>query len=269
MIRASLIGFAFLAPIISIALAASGTNIILSLAPLFVSHLLLLYATLVPASQWWGPVITRFATNGDEVWLTIDDGPSPAHTMQILDLLKQFDARATFFVIGQRAEQHPHLITEILTRGHTVANHTFTHPSGRFWCAGPAKIRNEIDRCAETLRTTPERPALFFRSPVGIKNMFVHPALTRRGLKLIGWSVRGLDTIKRDPQRVVDRIERFVRPGAIILLHEGQRTEKQPEFNIRCVELTLQRLTNRGFRFVIPRPEQLQTRCVGKCTDSC
>jgi peptidoglycan/xylan/chitin deacetylase (PgdA/CDA1 family) len=259
MIRPALIGFAFVAPILSIALAWSGTNIILSLAPLFVSHLLLLYATLVPASQWWGPVITHFATNEREIWLTIDDGPSPVHTLQILDLLKQFDARATFFVIGKRAEEHPHLITEILAGGHTLANHTFTHPSGRFWCVDPSRIAREIERCAETLRSTPQRPALFFRSPVGIKNMFVHPALARRGLQLIGWSVRGLDTIRHNPERVAQRIERFVRPGAIILLHEAQRVEKDPEFNLRCLELTLQRLASRGFRFVIPLPEQLRT----------
>lgn len=259
MLRALLIGFAFVAPIISVALTILGTHIIAALAPIFVSHLLLLYATLVPNCQWWGPAVTRFETAAREVWLTIDDGPSPAHTLAILDLLKQFNARATFFIIGERAEKHPHLITEILTRGHTLANHTYSHPRGMFWCAGPAKIRREIDRCAETLRSTPERPPQFFRSPVGMTNPFVHPALARRNLTLIGWSVRGLDTIRRDPARVAERIEKRAKPGAIILLHEGQRAEAQPDFNPRCVELTLQRLTARGYRFVIPPPEQLRT----------
>ncbi len=258
MIRALLIGFAFAAPAISIALAARGTNIIAALAPLFVSHALLLYATLAPNCQWWGPVITRFETAAREVWITIDDGPSPAHTLALLDVLKQFDARATFFVIGERAEQHPHLITEILTRGHAVANHTYTHPRATFWCAGPAKIQREIAQCAETLRSTPERPALFFRSPVGMTNLFVHPELARRGLALIGWTVRGLDTIRRDPVRVAERIEKRATPGAIVLLHEGQRAEKNPEFNLRCLELTLQRLAARGYTFVIPQPEQLR-----------
>src|SRR3954468_2498290 len=123
MIRALLIGFAFVAPIASIALAWSGANLIVSLAPLFVSHLLLLYATLVPNCESWGPVVTHFKTDAREVWLTIDDGPTPAHTLAILDLLKRFDARATFFVVGERAEQRPHLITEILAQGHTLANH--------------------------------------------------------------------------------------------------------------------------------------------------
>jgi peptidoglycan/xylan/chitin deacetylase (PgdA/CDA1 family) len=150
------------------------------------------------------------------------------------------------------------LITEILTHGHTLANHTHTHPRATFWCAGPRKIGREIDGCAEHLRSTPERPARFFRSPVGMTNPFVHPALARRGLTLIGWSVRGLDTIKRDPTQVAERIEKNVSPGSIILLHEGQRAETAPEFNPRCIELTLQRLAARGYRFVIPDREQLR-----------
>ena len=137
--RRALLGFAFVAPVL--ALYLSRTNLLIALAPLFISHLLLLYATLVPNCQWWGPVIRSFDTTQPEVWITIDDGPSPAHTTKILDLLERFNARATFFVIGQRAEEYPHLITEILSRGHEIANHTYTHPSGMFWAAGPATNR--------------------------------------------------------------------------------------------------------------------------------
>ena len=89
----------------------------------------MLYPTLVANCQWWGPVITRFQTSAPEVWITIDDGPSPAHTIKLLDILDRFEARATFFVVGANAEKHPHLITEILTRGHALGNHTFMHPS--------------------------------------------------------------------------------------------------------------------------------------------
>ncbi|MBA2270200.1 MAG: polysaccharide deacetylase family protein [Chthoniobacterales bacterium] len=254
--RALLIGFALLAPLISLALL--GTSVWLAIAPLVVSHMLLLSPTLVANSQWWGPVFNRFETPAREVWLTIDDGPSTAHTTKILDLLARFDARATFFVIGENAERHPHLITEILARGHALANHTQTHPRFSFWCASAAKIRREIDRCAETLRTTPERAANYFRAPAGMKNMFVHPALARRRLALIGWTVRGLDSVKGDAGGVAERIEQRVRPGAIILLHEGLRVENDPEFSIRCLELTLQRLTAHDYKFVIPRPEQLR-----------
>ena len=91
-----------------------------------------------------------------------------------------------------------------------------------------------------------------------MKNPFVHPALVRRGMALIGWTVRGLDTVKRDAESVAARIEKGRSPGAIILLHEGHRVRQDPEFHPRCLELTLERLAARGYRFVIPRPEQLR-----------
>ncbi len=253
--RALLLGFAAVAPLLALALIR--THIYLALAPLFISHLLLLFATLGPNNDWWGPVVTTFHTNEPEVWLTIDDGPSPAHTAQMLDLLDRFEARATFFVVGKHAEKHPHLITEILARGHSVANHTFSHQHATFWCAGPARIAREVDLCAETLRSTPMRPNLLFRAPVGMKSPFLHTALSRRGLALIGWTVRGLDTVIRDADKIAARIERGAKQGAIIVLHEGHQTERDPGFGPRCLELTLQRLTARGYRFVIPSPKQL------------
>lgn len=254
--RATLIVAAAIAPLVSLALLPAGW--FAAIAPLFVSHMLLLYPTLVANCQWWGPVFTRFHPDGRQVWITIDDGPSPAHTLQILDVLDRYNARATFFVIGRNAEKHPHLITEILARGHSLANHTHTHPVRTFWCATGGTIAREIDACAATLRSTPERPAVFFRAPAGLKNLFVHPVLRRRGMALIGWTVRGLDTVKRDPVAIAKRIERNTVSGAIILLHEGHRAAKHPEFEPRCMELTLERLSARGFAFVIPTPEQLR-----------
>ncbi|MEP6937352.1 MAG: polysaccharide deacetylase family protein [Chthoniobacterales bacterium] len=253
--RKTLLGFAVVAPFLTVALLEK--NVLVALAPLFVSHLLLLYATLVPNCTWWGPVVRSFHTSEREVWLTIDDGPCIAHTEKILDLLDQFEARATFFVIGSQAEAHPHLVTEILARGQALANHTFQHPSRGFWRFSARAIAREIDRCAETLRIRPDRPQLFFRSPAGLKNPFVHPILFARGLVLVGWTVRGFDTLLRDPAAVAERVARRIRPGAIIVLHEGHRVQRDPEFNLRCIELTLRRATQKNYRFVIPREEQL------------
>jgi len=260
--RRALLGFAFLAPFVGFLLVR--VNLVVALAPIVLAHILLLCAMLIPNCQWFGPVLRSFDTTEPELWLTIDDGPSPVHTMALLDILDRFQARATFFLIGKPAEQFPHLVTEILARGHQIANHTYTHPTGSFWFAGPGRIAAEIDRCAELLRTGPDRPARFFRAPVGLKNVFVHPELERRGLSLIGWSIRGLDTIRRDPAQVAERILRSIKPGAVVLQHEGQRAEKNPEFNPSCLERTLSGLAGKGYRCVIPRPEQLRTRAAGK-----
>src|SRR2546423_10828413 len=260
--RRAILAFVFLAPFLGFFLVR--VNLVAALAPLFLSHILVLYGTLVANCQWFGPVLRSFETTKPEVWLTIDDGPSQAHTGAMLDLLDRFQARATFFLIGKRADQNPYLVTEILTRGHEIANHTYTHPSGSFWMAGPKRIAAEIDLCAELLRTAPDRPARFFRAAAGLKNVFVHPELDRRRLALIGWSVRGLDTVRRDPARVANRIVRRIKPGAIALLHESQRAKKDPQVNLRCLELTLTGLAEKGYRCIIPRLEQLRPYAAGK-----
>lgn len=260
--RTALLAFVLAAPVFAVALIR--TNIFVALTPLFLSHLMALYATLVANCGWWGPVVRRFETQRPEVWITIDDGPCPAHTPKILDTLDQFGARATFFVVGQKAENYPRLITEILTRGHEIANHTFTHPSRSFWAAGPRLVAHEIARCAELLRTPPDKPAKLFRAPAGLKSPFVHPELRRRGLALIGWTVRGFDTWRRDPAKVAASIAKRVKPGAIVVLHEAHRIERDQEFNPRCIQLTLTALAEAGYGFVIPAPEQLRLGGDGK-----
>jgi peptidoglycan/xylan/chitin deacetylase (PgdA/CDA1 family) len=249
--RKPLFVIAALAPFAAVLLYPS-FGIIVALAPIFFSHVLLLYAGLVANCEWWGPVVRSFATSEPEVWLTIDDGPSE-QTTQILDMLDQHNARATFFVIGARGEAHPHLITEILMRGHEVANHTFHHRSGSIWAAGPKTIAREIDDCAALLRPTPQRPARFFRAPAGLKSPFLHPVLRARGLQLIGWRARGFDTIRRDATAVARAISKQVRPGAIILLHEGHH-----QAHAESIAATVREVSEAGFRFVVPDPAQLR-----------
>src|SRR5689334_11573276 len=183
MIRRLILGFAIFAAVFFIAVIAFYPW--LALGVLFLSHLLLLYPTLVANSQCWGRVVTHFETGHREIWLTIDDGPDSVHTPQMLALLHEFEASATFFVIGKRAAQFPNLIKAIRDAGHDVANHTATHPSANFWAFTPGQIAREIDQVDLTTSC--------FRSPAGLKNFWVHPTLAQRHLELIGWSRRGLD----------------------------------------------------------------------------
>src|SRR5260370_22555636 len=139
----------------------------------------------MPNVQWLGPVMTRFATEGNEVWLTIDDGPTD-DTLALLEALETRGVKATFFVKGTLAAAPPERVRAILDRGHTVGNHSFSHPSGSFWCLGPRAVGAEIDRCAAAIPPTP-----WVRAPVGMKNPFAHPPRARRGRRLVGWSVAG------------------------------------------------------------------------------
>lgn len=215
------------------------------------SHLLVLYPVLRPNSQWLGPVMTRFETGRREVWLTIDDGPT-AETPAVLDLLDRHRARATFFVKGALAAAHPGVIREIVERGHTVANHSQTHPGPTFWCALPSTVAREIDACSEQIRAaTGERPR-WFRAPVGHKNPAVHPALERRGMRLIGWTARGYDSIVSDPQAVLTRIVPDLAPGATVLLHEGR------PHTLHVLEHVIGAIRERGYDCVVPEDAQLR-----------
>jgi peptidoglycan/xylan/chitin deacetylase (PgdA/CDA1 family) len=179
---------------------------------------LLLYGTLVPNSRLFGPIRTR-TENGP--WLTIDDGPDPEDTPAILDLLDEFETKAAFFLIGEKAARHPELVLEIHRRGHAIGNHTWSHPQASFWAAGPRRTWREIDKCQGCLTELLGEAPRLFRAPVGHSNLFVHPVLKILGLNLVGWSARGYDTVATDPAPVLKKIEKSLSEEAIVLVHEG------------------------------------------------
>jgi peptidoglycan/xylan/chitin deacetylase (PgdA/CDA1 family) len=224
---------------------------IAGIAVLAFSHLLLLYPTLRPNVQWFGPVVTHFDTPRKEVWLTIDDGPA-GDTIAVLDLFDRRRVKATFFVKGILAAAQPELVQEILRRGHTLANHSHTHPAGSFWCSLPARIAREIDDCNRALAEVTGDTPRWFRAPVGLKNPAVHPALERRGMRLIGWTTRGFDAVVQDPERVVERVLPRLRPGAIIILHQGL------DHSLRVLDRVIDAVEKQGYAFVIPEEGQLR-----------
>lgn len=244
--RRVIIAFAVIAPVALIALWRTAP--LAGIGILALSHALLLYPTLRPNAQWLGPVVTSFAPEGNEVWLTIDDGPTD-DTAAILDILDARGAKATFFVKGVLARQRPDLVRAIVERGHGIGNHSDTHPSASFWCLLPSAIAREIDGCAAAIPPTP-----WFRAPVGMKNPAVHPALARRGMRLIGWSARGFDGVRADIESVVQRIVPRAFPGAIVLLHQGRDTAAA------CIARVVDELRARGYAFVIPAGERLKTK---------
>lgn len=142
----------------------------------------LLAGTLDPSSRIFGPIKTRCGTG---IMLTLDDGPDPESTPAILDLLDKHGAKAVFFVIGKKAVAFPHLITEILKRGHMIGNHTWSHPQSSFWCHGPIRTYREIARCQEAIEKISGVGPVFFRAPVGHHNLFVHPVLRCFGMELM------------------------------------------------------------------------------------
>ena len=202
--------------------------------------------------RWFGPVVTCFRTQQKAVWLTIDDGPHPEDTPELLALLKKHNAQATFFVIGRQVEKNPELARAILRAGHTLANHTQTHPVLFFWSYLKPWLTREIDQCNQALdAATGERPR-WFRAPAGMANLFLHFLLCDRNMKLIGWSARGFDGLLHDTEAMADRICKSIRPGAIVLLHEGRRDRQGHPINLILAETVLTRLAAAGYVFTVP-----------------
>jgi len=187
------------------------------------NHLAITLLGLWPRSNWLGENLTRLpaeAAARGEIALTLDDGPDPVLTPQVLALLDAAGVQATFFVIGERAAAHPGLLREIVRRGHGVQNHSWRHPHA-FSVFGPRRIARELQQAQAFLHdATGERPTLF-RAPAGLRNVFLGPLLHREGLRLASWTRRGFDTRDGDAQRVLARLTRGLRGGDVLLLHDG------------------------------------------------
>jgi len=172
-----------------------------------------------PSSQALGPVYST--TDSGEILITIDDGPDPEDTPRLLDLLDRYETKAIFFMIGDKVRKYPELAREVLRRGHEIGNHTQTHPQASFWCASPGRTRREIEECQETLHEITGVRAVWFRAPVGHRNLFTHPIAGENGLRVMAWNRRGYDAVEQDPSKVLARILPDMIGGDIVLLHEA------------------------------------------------
>lgn len=218
-----------------------------------VHEMLRLGPSLIRNNSWNGPVARTFRARGREVWLTIDDGPSRTQTPIVLDTLAKYQAVASFFVIGQEVHKCRDICRRMLQEGHSIENHTYSHPVKSFWSLSRAAMILEMDRCSHAIRVATGAVPAWFRSPVGMTNSQVHPAADQMFLRVAGWSASGLDGLPgRHPEHVVARTMRQVRPGAIILLHDGEWRSGAPA----TVELLLGRLAAEGYRCVVPDPAQ-------------
>ena len=194
-----------------------------ALAAVAANHIVITALGLLPRSSGLGINWTRLpdaSMRRNEIALTIDDGPDPEVTPRVLDLLKRHNVKATFFCIGSKAVQHPELCREIVRHGHVIENHT-QHHRHNFSLLGPAGYAREIAAAQESLSRIAGMPPQFFRAPAGLRNPFLDPVLARFGLQLASWTVRDFDTCTRDASQVRTRLTRGLKPGAILLLHDG------------------------------------------------
>lgn len=189
--------------------------------------LFLIWASADIGSNVYLKTLCKGKTTKKVVTLTFDDGPDKEMTPRVLDILKEYNIKATFFLIGKNVEKHPDIVKRMVAEGHIIANHTHSH-QGTFPMSSSKQVNNELRNCDEAIMQATGKSPKLFRPPFGVTNPIIGNAVRKREYRTIGWSIRSLDTIKgRSRKEVRDKVVAKLHPGAIILLHD--RCEKADE----------------------------------------
>ena len=197
----------------------NGTSLFFLLAGGTGFGVLLFYASYSIRAGCYLKALCRAKKKEKVVALTFDDGPHPAHTAEVLDVLKQYRAPAAFFCIGSQAEKYPEAVRRIVADGHTVGNHSYRH-TGWFPFYSAKKMEKDLRLSQGILERITKRPVTFFRPPFGVTNPTVAKVVKKTGYHTIGWNIRSFDTRGESPERIFRRIVRRLEPGSVILLHD-------------------------------------------------
>ncbi|WP_437675285.1 polysaccharide deacetylase family protein [Sorangium sp. So ce131] len=191
-------------------------------------------------------VVKRGPPGARGVALTFDDGPSPEHTPRVLDLLDEAGVKATFFVIGRKAEAHPELVREIAARGHAIGLHSHAHDR-LFSLRSSRYVARDLARGADVLeRLTGARPALF-RPPIGHTTPRIARVVEALDLDVIGWSARGFDGLPgAQPEAVAARVIPGLRDGAIVLLHDAAERDDHTPAGVLALPRILAAMSERN-----------------------
>lgn len=209
------------------------------------------WACATPTSTFFHPVLIRGPREGKRISLTFDDGPAEHFTGQILEILREHRIPATFFVCGRNVEKHPDLVRRIIAEGHAVGNHTYSHLFVFF--KSRRRIAEEIDRTQAIIEKVIGFRPNVFRPPYGARWFGLVPALLERGMHLILWSAAGYDW-KKDVPGITRATLRELKPGAVILLHDGRDTRAAAEIDrsrtVSALPAIIAGARERGYTFV-------------------
>jgi peptidoglycan-N-acetylglucosamine deacetylase len=192
-----------------------------------------------------GQIIWDIKTNEKVVALTFDDGPHKKYTSEILDLLAQYDAKGTFFIVGQLAEKNPEIILRMYEEGHGLANHTYTHPFSR----NVSRVMKEIKQTNDTIFSITGYMPTLFRPVEGQYTDSMIDEIVKGGFKVVMWSWHQDTEDWRDPgvNKIVNKVLKGIKEGDVILFHDGGGNREQ---TVKALERILPELQNQGYQFV-------------------
>jgi peptidoglycan/xylan/chitin deacetylase (PgdA/CDA1 family) len=208
-------------------------------------------ATASPTPSHTAPIATAPQYYVDDagphaIALTMDDGPHPVYTPQVLEVLRAHGVRATFNMIGEQVGANLSLVREVAAAGHTITNHTWNHADMRKF--SDARTLSEIDRCNEALAAAGQHPTIF-RAPYGYWTPAIYRSCAARGLKPVAWSVDpdDWDTAHVDTRDIVNNVLANTHAHSIILEHDGGGVRRN---TVAALKIFIPRLLERGYEFV-------------------
>jgi peptidoglycan/xylan/chitin deacetylase (PgdA/CDA1 family) len=208
------------------------------------------YQSMAPTGQWYGKTFTGQAQGAKQLALTYDDGPNDPHTGHLLEVLARHRVKATFFCIGRYVQQRPDLVRELIDAGHSVGNHTFTHPLLTFKSA--AELRQEFTDCRSALQDAVGAHSNLFRPPFGGRRPAVLKIARELGLQPVMWNVTGYDW-SAPPAEVIERkCVNQIRDGSVILLHDGGHKQMGADRSqtVSATDNLIRRYKSEGYEFV-------------------
>lgn len=210
------------------------------------SLLIGMWGTVSLRSGIWCKARWRAQRNVPQVSLTYDDGPDPEATPALLDLLEERGVHATFFCVGKKVRAHPQIMRRMRDGGHEIGNHSNQHSNWTNFYMDK-RMRAELSAAQDAFDDVLGKRPRYFRPPIGLANHATGNAANSLGMTVVGWQVRGFDLPGSDPARVAKRILGRVRPGGVVLLHDGDRDPLQV---VKASTLLLDGLAQHGLQVV-------------------
>lgn len=193
-------------------------------------------------------VVLRGSYTDKRVALTFDDGPDRRFTPQVLDKLKKYNAKATFFLMGSRAKALPEITRRISNEGHTIGNHTYWHP--KLFKESIDRARWEVTETESALKEIIGYKPALFRAPYGGLNEGLVETFQKMNLSVVGWSVDSLDWMELNAEEVQKNVLSNVQPGSIILMHSGGHWTQDLSGMIKALDVIIPQLQKDGIEFV-------------------
>jgi peptidoglycan/xylan/chitin deacetylase (PgdA/CDA1 family) len=211
---------------------------------------LLIAGVFFPWLEMYAPVVSRGPAGGSRVALTFDDGPHPVTTRRVLEILATSRHRATFFVLGEKVRRHPDVVREIRAGGHSVGIHGDVHDRLHSFRT-PGTVRDQLMRAGDAVEAATGVRPRFFRPPLGHTSLTTVRGVRGAGVRLIGWSSRGLDGLRgRTVEACLARVCRTIDDGAIVMLHDAAERDDFEPASVRALPRLLALLDERGLTSV-------------------